>query len=202
MVSSDKGDILSADAVILPGVGAFAGAMHALARLDLVNPLREVAASGTPLVGICLGMQLLMTESEEFGRHRGLDLIPGGVVRFQSPPDAPRVLKVPHVGWSNLERPSGMRAREAWTDTLLAGTAPGTPMYFVHSYYACPTDSQVVLSTTEYGGSPFCSSLRRGNVTGFQFHPEKSGPAGIRIYENIAALLRRRASSSEDRHAA
>lgn len=181
-VTSSKADILAADAVILPGVGAFGDAMANLRRLDLVEPLRDIAQSAKPLVGICLGMQLVMSESFEFGRYEGLGLVKGPVVRFEEPTEGGRTLKVPQVGWNRVfpARAGG------WKGTLLEGVGEGEYMYFVHSFYAKPEDGAVVLSTSDYGHIEFCSALSRGNVTAFQFHPERSGPAGLRVYANLA----------------
>lgn len=198
-VTSDKDAIVSADAVILPGVGAFKDAMTSLHSLDLVMPLKEFAASGKPLFGVCLGLQLLMTESEEFGSHRGLDLVPGRVIRLREGVHDGRRLKVPHVGWSRIDRPnraSGGSPPAAWMDTPLEDVPPGTHFYFVHSYYVEPADPSWVASVTPYGDLEFCSSLRRDNIFACQFHPERSGPAGLGIYRRLPARL---SSSVEER---
>jgi imidazole glycerol-phosphate synthase subunit HisH len=182
-VTSSKEEILTSAAVILPGVGAFGDAMEALHRLDLVSVLKDVVAAGRPLLGICLGMQLLMTESHEFGRHRGLGLIEGEVLRFEGPRDGSRPLRVPQVGWNRLQRPVGV----AWSGGVLDGLEDGEFMYFVHSFYAKPADRSVVLAVSHYGQIEFCSGLRRGRVAACQFHPERSGPEGLKIYKNFAA---------------
>ena len=197
VVTSAKDDILKADAVVLPGVGAFGDAMGSLHGLDLVGPLREIVASHRILVGICLGMQLMMTESYEFGTHRGLDLIPGAVVRLNPYPETPGRLKVPHVGWSRIfsrEAPHlGSNARTGggglWESSPLEGLADGKYVYFVHSFYPQPQDPDVALSFSRYGDIEFCSSLWRDNVFACQFHPERSGPQGLRIYRNLASLI-------------
>lgn len=189
VVTDSPDDVLSANAVILPGVGAFKHAMDALRELGLVDALREVAARGTMLVGICLGHQLLMEESHEFGVHRGLGLITGDVAPFMSPEEDGRVLKVPHVGWNQIHAPNAGEGRSDWSDTLLKGVDDGSRMYFVHSYYARPSDSSVVLATSRYGQYEFCSAMAKGNVFSFQFHPERSGPEGIRVYEAMAEML-------------
>jgi len=189
-VTSSKEEILGADLVILPGVGAFGDAMATLNRLDLIGVLQDVAASGKHLVGICLGVQLLMTESSEFGRHRGLGIIEGPVVRFENPLEESRLLKVPQVQWNRIVRPEGPeRKNEGWKGTPLEGVVEGEFFYFVHSFYVCPTDRSVVLSMSRYGGIEFCSSLRQGNVFACQFHPERSGPVGLKIYNNIARIV-------------
>jgi glutamine amidotransferase len=158
--------------------------LAALQRLDLVSLLRDIAAAGKPLLGICLGMQLLMEESAEFGRHRGLGLIEGDVVRLEHAEGGNRRLKVPQVGWNRIH-PGTI----SWEDSLLQGIADGEFMYFVHSFYVRPTDPHLTLSTTQYGPITFTSSLRRGHLFACQFHPERSGPSGIRLYQNFAAAL-------------
>lgn len=186
--TTSRAEILSADAVIVPGVGAFGDAMDTLMRLDLVGALREVAASGKPLIGICLGMQLLMERSHEFGLHDGLKIIEGEVVRLPESHQGGRRMKVPQVGWNRISKPS----RASWEASWLRGVAEGEFMYFVHSFYVSPADQGIVLSTTRYGSVEFCSSLQRGNVFACQFHPERSGPQGLRLYRNIADHLRSR----------
>lgn len=186
-ITSSPREIASADAVILPGVGAFGDAMETLRGLDLVGPLRDVAASSKPLVGICLGMQLLMSESFEFGRHPGLAIIPGTVVRIENAVGPNGVLKVPHVCWNRLYRAAG--AGDPWQDSLLGGLPDGVFMYFVHSYHVKPEMETVVIATTRYGHVEFCSAIRYGNIFACQCHPERSGPEGLRVYSNLASLL-------------
>jgi glutamine amidotransferase len=190
-ITSSKRDILEADAVILPGVGAFGDAMQSLHRLDLVSVLRDMAGSPKPLMGICLGVQLLMTESYEFGRHRGLDIIQGPVVRFPDPMEGPRKLKVPQIGWNRVYKAVRKDSAEAdpWRSNLLAGLADGEYMYFVHSFMVQPQDSNILLSTSRYGHIEFCSSLQYRNIFACQFHPERSGAEGLRIYKNLALCL-------------
>ncbi len=186
VMSSQKEDILKADVVILPGVGAFGDAMATLRRLNLVSVLQDIAESGKPLVGICLGTQLLMSESSEFGLHRGLDIIEGSVLPFESPSEGNRVLKVPQVQWNQIFRSDcGTVEHDVWIDTPLGGLGEGEFFYFVHSFYVRPTDPSVVLSTSRYGHIEFCSSLQRRNVFACQFHPERSGVAGLQIYRNL-----------------
>jgi glutamine amidotransferase len=205
-ITSCKNEVLAADAVILPGVGAFGDAMDNLRRLDLVSPLRDLAQAGKPLIGICLGQQLLMSESYEFGRHQGLSLFEGPVVRFENPQGPHSILKVPQVGWNRIHRPPALSPRLAgadpWLDTPLQGIAEGESMYFVHSFYVQPADTSVVLSTTRYGHIEFCSGLRRENVIAFQYHPERSGVQGMRIYQNLAAMIRQRNVTEDASHAA
>lgn len=161
--------------LVLPGVGAFGDGMAELRRRGLLAPLRRWAAAGRPLLGICLGMQLLFQGSEEMGRHRGLGLLPGRVVRFP-----PGRLKVPHVGWNQL------RLRQ---HPLLAGIDEGAYAYFVHSYYAQPAEPGDVLATAGYG-LEFAAVVGRGRVWGAQFHPEKSQEVGLRLLANYWRLVR------------
>ena len=197
IITHSKKEVLTARAVILPGVGAFGTAMDTLIRLDLVEPLRDAAASGIPFLGICLGMQLLMRESHEFGRHRGLGLVEGEVVRLEGATGGRRPVKVPQVGWNKIHSAdpgsrSGLAANGSpWEGTLLEGVADGEFMYFVHSFYCKPADAGVTLSTTRYGENLFCSSFRQKNLFACQFHPERSGPGGVRLYRNLASFVKR-----------
>lgn len=183
-ITDDAHTIENADAVIVPGVGAFGDAMETIRQKGLVEVLREVAASGRPFVGICLGMQLLMSESHEFGRHRGLGIVPGEVVPFQDPMEEARRLKVPNVGWRRIH------PHRPWNaDSLLQEVADGQHMYFVHSFRCVAEDGDMVEAVADYGDMHFCAGVRRGNVTGCQFHPERSGPGGLKVYENLRDRL-------------
>jgi glutamine amidotransferase len=195
-ISSDPSDIARADAVILPGVGAFGDAMKELRLRGLVEPLREAAGAGKPMVGICLGLQLFMAESFEFGHHEGLGLFEGSVVKFDLPREGDRVLKVPHLGWNRIHRPAAV----SWDGTPLADVADGEHMYFVHSYHAVPRDPGIVLATTRYGHIEYASCLARGAVFACQFHPERSGREGLKIYHTIAARLRAARDEGVQRH--
>lgn len=185
IVSSDPRDLLSADAVILPGVGAFGDAMKTLDELDLVQPLRDIGASGKPLIGICLGMQLLMSVSHEFGTHEGIGLIDGTVERLESGHGIDPALKIPHVGWESI------RCTRQWEDTPLRGLEDGSFMYFVHSFYVRPQRTDIVLSVSHFGPMEFCSTLMSGNIFATQYHPERSGREGLKIYSNIAHFIER-----------
>lgn len=176
MTTSDKKQIMDAGAVILPGVGAFSDAINNLKKLDLISPIKDFVNSGRPFMGICLGMQLLFSESEEFGQTKGLALIPGKVVRFGAGTD----IKIPHVGWSPINKPkSGL---DRWENSPLRDVQENDYMYFVHSFYVAPENNKDVLSVTPYGGSEFCSSVLRNNIFATQFHPEKSAEKGVKIY--------------------
>lgn len=198
-ITDSARDILMADAVILPGVGAFGDAMEALRRRDLVTVLKDVAARGRPLLGICLGLQLLLSESSEFGRHSGLDLVEGTVVAFPAPKERGRKLKIPQVGWNQLRYPASgsQHGGLAWQRSYLRGLKEGDYMYFVHSFIVQPQDPEQVLSVSRYGDVEFCSSLRSGNIFGCQFHPERSGPLGLRLYHNLARQLAEGANHSD-----
>jgi glutamine amidotransferase len=200
IITSDASQLFAADAVVLPGVGAFGDAMANLRQRDLVSPLREIAMSEKPLFGICLGLQLLMTESEEFGCHQGLGIIPGRVVHLGAPRGKRGTLKIPHVGWNRVELP--MVAGADWDSSPLHGVPNGTYFYFVHSYCIEPDDRRVVLSETTYGDRRFCSSVQQGNVVAFQYHPERSAADGNKVYENIAAMIRSQQNQEVGKHVA
>ncbi|MEK3881081.1 imidazole glycerol phosphate synthase subunit HisH [Paenibacillus sp. FSL H8-0122] len=174
LVTSDAAEILAADSVILPGVGAFGDAMEHLRESGMDVVVRAAAEAGQPVLGICLGMQLLFSSSEEHGEHQGLELLPGAVVRF-APRDG---YKVPHMGWNKLS----FRQPES---PLLTGLTEGH-VYFVHSYHALAADSEL-LAVTDYG-HPVTAIVGRGNVYGMQFHPEKSGELGIKLLGNFLRL--------------
>ncbi len=163
-----------AQAVILPGVGAFGMAMAHLQRMRLTKALKESALSGKPFLGICLGMQLLFEKSEEFGDHAGLGIFKGRVRPF------PKTLTVPHMGWNELH----FKKRHA----LMQGIREGTYMYFVHSYYCDPQDQSIVLATTNYG-TEVTAAVSRDNICAMQFHPEKSQAEGLKVYQNLARRL-------------
>ena len=185
VVTDERTMLAAADVIILPGVGAFGDAMAALRRTGLDAALTELVAAGKPLVGVCLGLQLLMDESDEFGRHQGLGLIGGSVRRLPVTAVNGRTAKVPQVGWNAVRPP----ANRSWDGTPLAGQPIGAYFYFVHSFVACPTDPAVVLAEADYGGARFCAALGRGRVFGCQFHPERSASPGLAIYRKMATLI-------------
>lgn len=174
VISADPGIIRKSRRLILPGVGAFGDAMENLRRSDVEGALRTAWETGIPLLGLCLGLQLLFTVSEEFGTHRGLGLIPGRVRRFEEPG-----LRVPHVGWNQIE---SLR-----DDPLLREIPEESYFYFVHSYYVEPEDPCDAIGWTRYGRR-FCSIARRGKVWGAQFHPEKSQDAGKQLLRNFLSI--------------
>ncbi|MDP2167694.1 MAG: imidazole glycerol phosphate synthase subunit HisH [Thermodesulfovibrionales bacterium] len=185
VISSEPGVISSSDYLIVPGVGAFGQGISNLKGRGLVEPIKSVASSGRPVLGICLGMQLLMTVGEEMGTHKGLDLISGKVVRFPAPADKGPHYKIPHIGWNGIYMPGH---RKNWDSTILEGLKEGDSMYFVHSYVVAPDDPSHILAETAYGGLTFCSAINENNICGCQFHPEKSGALGLDIYRNFLKL--------------
>lgn len=190
VITADPVVVGHADGVILPGVGAFGDAMDVLTNLGLTPVLRDAVAKGTPFMGICLGIQLLMTESHEFGVHRGLGVVEGVVERLREGEEAGRRAKVPHVGWNRIEAPEGA-ASGAWEDSLLADNRPGEFMYFVHSYAVHPARAEVVRAVTRYGGQTFCAAIQHANLFACQFHPERSASGGLNIYRRFAERVRR-----------
>ncbi len=180
-VTRDPKAIADASHVVLPGVGAFGDCMGNLERYGLIEPVTRAIATGKPFLGICLGFQLLFTESEEFGAHRGLGVIPGKVVRFPSN-GAPARLKVPHMGWNAITIGAGSAG-----SPVLEGVPDGAFMYFVHSYYVVPDDRAIACTMTDYG-RPFVSSIARDNVFACQFHPEKSQGEGLKLIRNFGGL--------------
>jgi glutamine amidotransferase len=173
LVTSEPRAVSDADALILPGVGAAADTMSNLAQRRLVEPIREYIASGRPFLGICMGLQVLFSVSEEGGEHSCLDILPGRVRRL---PDG---LKVPHMGWN--------RIRRRCAHPIFEGISDGAFFYFVHSYYAQPEDPSVVIGETDYGVT-FPAVVARDNIVATQFHPEKSAESGLRLYQNFLRM--------------
>lgn len=185
VVTSDRAEIESADAILLPGVGAFGAAMAGIRAGGLEPLLKDLVTSWRPILGICLGMQLLMDESLEHGRHRGLGIVHGDVVRFDN---SSASFKVPHMGWNRL-RPVPGSASTLVTEECHC--------YFMHSYYIRPQDSALVTATANYGGVDFCAVLELKNLRACQFHPERSGTTGLAILRKFAALVRSRSRMEE-----
>lgn len=186
IITSDKAKLLDSKAAILPGVGAFGDAMKNLKKLDLIETIRKFIETGRPFMGICLGMQLLLSESEEFGHHKGLNIIKGKVKKFTRIKD--KSLKIPQIGWNSIYRPKNHS--DIWKGTPFVNIDNNEYMYFVHSYYVVPENKTYVLSQTRYGNIEYCSSILYKNIFATQFHPEKSGKEGIKIYQNWASLIR------------
>lgn len=169
-VTNEREDIFKAKGIVLPGVGAFHCGMRNLKNMGLINVLNDVIREGKPFLGICLGLQLLFSETEEHGIHKGLDIIKGRVKRFTGS------IKIPHMGWNEVKIKKGARN--------FGGIPDNSYFYFVHSYYVEPEDKDVVAATTEYGRE-FTSAIEKDNIFGVQFHPEKSGELGLKLLGNF-----------------
>jgi len=179
-VTADPARLLAAEKIVLPGVGAFRDCIHNLEQGGFVEPILQVISEGRPFLGICLGLQLLFSESEEFGLHKGLGVIPGRVVRFpEGMQEQGEKLPVPHMGWNQISLK---------TETpLFEGIQDNSNVYFVHSYYVKPDDPTAIAATCSYG-LEFCAAIRKDNVMATQFHPEKSQGIGLRMLKNFAEM--------------
>lgn len=184
VVTADRTVLMAAPRVVLPGVGAFADGMQGLVARGLDQVVLELAAAHRPLLGICLGMQMFASLSEEFGEHQGLGLIPGRVRPIPDTGSTGLKHKIPHIGWADLTLPA---LCEGWDGTILQGLAPGDEVYLVHSYSVHPEDPHHRLADCDYNGRIVSAAIRRDNITGVQFHPEKSGPVGLKIIRNFVA---------------
>jgi glutamine amidotransferase len=180
LVTSSPQQILDVRSIVLPGVGAFKDCIYNLEKLKLIDPILKSIKMGKPFLGICLGLQILFTESEEFGKTAGLDLIKGTVVRFpkENKPASMR-LKVPHMGWNSISMSKDI--------PFFSGIEEGSFFYFVHSYYVDPDDKGIVATTTSYG-IEFTSSIQKENIFACQFHPEKSQRRGLQILKNFGKM--------------
>ncbi len=174
-VSSEWKDVANSDGVVLPGVGAFKDSMDAMHRSELAKAIKDYIASGKPFLGVCVGLQMLFAESEEFGISKGLGIFPGRVKKFAEGQ------KVPHMGWNQVQ----IKQKD---NPLLKGIAEGEYLYFLHSYYVVPENKAIVAAECSYGVD-FTCMVREKNVFGTQFHPEKSQAAGLKIYENFKDLV-------------
>jgi imidazole glycerol-phosphate synthase subunit HisH len=187
VLTGQAGEIAGAERVVLPGVGAFGDCMKALEERNLVEPILGFVGSGRPFLGICVGMQILMDGGDEFGGYPGLGLFAGRTVQIasQSPDGSTR--KIPHIGWTPVGPPDGAND-DRWAGTMFEGTSRSTPFYFVHSFTAAPLNAADVLASADYAGAHVTAAIGRDNVTGVQFHPEKSGPAGLALIERFLGL--------------
>jgi len=179
-VTDDAEAIAAAVRLVIPGVGAFADAMGELSRRNLIDPLKAYAETGRPMLGVCVGMQILFDSGEEFGEFAGLGLMPGRVTPIAG--RSSMRLKIPHIGWNRL-----LPANE-WDHTILAGLGDDPYCYFVHSFAAVPESDDVLLSQMAYGDLCLTAAVRRENIWGCQFHPEKSGETGLKIISNFLEL--------------
>ena len=173
IVSSDPGKLEGCRKVILPGVGAFGQAIESLNASGFTEAISEYVDKGGQLLGICLGMQLLLTDSEEMGSHKGMDLIPGRVLQFKSETD-----KIPQIGWNSVDQQK--------ESVLFRGIPDHSFFYFVHSYYCEPVAPDTVAATTWFAGKNFCSAIEKNGIFAVQFHPEKSSEAGLQVLKNFA----------------
>jgi glutamine amidotransferase len=185
-ITQNAKEVVAADAIILPGVGGFPRAMSVLKQRDLISSIKDVAQSGRLIVGICLGMQLLMDGSTEFGHTDGLGLIAGNADRLPNLDGGNgRTIPIPNVGWSEVTPAFD----DAWSGTPLSGTRPGTRFYFVHSFFVTPRQNSDALAMSKFGPMSFCAAVRRENILGFQFHPERSGEVGLQVYRSLPPLI-------------
>lgn len=183
IITDDPVIISSSDAIIIPGVGAFAVGMEGLKKRNLVEPLRKFAISGKPMLGICLGAQLMLSKGFEFGEHDGLGIVSGKVEIFTESVSCTK--KIPHIGWNGIYVPKMLE----WKGTIFEDIKENANVYFVHSYIMIPDNIENVGVFAEYGGLEFCAAIKKGNVYGTQFHPEKSGEIGLKIIKNFISLI-------------
>lgn len=181
---SDK--ISNAERLILPGVGAFSDGMKGLSDKNLIEPIKDYVKKGRPFMGICLGMQMILDESHEFGINKGLGLISGHVSSIPKNSLNENKYKIPHMGWNSLEPGT---ERKSWQNTILQNTKKGENVYFVHSFYAIPEKKEHILATCSYAGKDLCAVINNENIYGCQFHPEKSGTVGISILDTFCNEL-------------
>lgn len=186
-ISSDPSEIASASHLVLPGVGAFADGMKGLEEKKLVDPIKQFCASKKPFLGICLGMQMLFEEAEEFGLHCGLGIIPGRVVKIPDTDSLGNPHKIPHIGWNSIHRPQGS-TQDYWKDTPLSKTNEKSSVYFVHSYTAQPKNPAHRLADCLYNGRLILAATKMNSVYGCQFHPEKSAHVGVEILKTFCEL--------------
>ncbi|MBT4711716.1 MAG: imidazole glycerol phosphate synthase subunit HisH [Alphaproteobacteria bacterium] len=181
-VTSDPSIIARADRLVVPGVGAFGGCVGELRDRNLIDSILEFTAKGRPFLGICVGMQMMLDISEEFGEHAGLGLIKGRVSAIPTTDSAGAPHKIPFIGWAGLERPGTAE----WSQTILADTRPGEAVYFVHSFAAHPVSQSARLADYFYDGAPIVAAIQSGTHFGCQFHPEKSGEVGLKIVRRFS----------------
>ena len=184
-ISNNPEEILNSDRLLLPGVGSYEAGITALKENGIDEVVREFADSGRPMMGICLGMQLMLSASEENGDWPGLDLIEGKVVRFTEPAQTGEPYKIPQIGWNSISKPESLDVN--WKNSVLESldTEDTAYVYFLHSYYVIPEDASCVLAETNYGRDTFCSVLMKDNLVGCQFHPERSGKVGLEILNSF-----------------
>jgi glutamine amidotransferase len=185
IITANKSEILNSGALILPGVGAYGNAMKNLQEKDLVHSIYEFSKTGKYIIGICLGMQLFMDYSEEFGIQNGLGLIKGSCKKFNFQDET----KIPQINWNSIYTANADVNFDS--NSPLSTISNGAYMYFIHSFYVEPIGNENILSKTNYNNFEYCSSVQKDNIFGFQFHPEKSGIQGLAIYENLKKLIKK-----------
>jgi len=183
-LSSNPEVIAKAGRLVLPGVGAFADGMRGMEEAGLVDAVLRFARTGNPLLGICLGMQMLLEQSQEYGNHHGLGLIPGDVIEIPQKNGGHFYRKTPHIGWNALQTAT---SEDDWQQTCLSGSSVHEFFYFVHSFMAHPGSDTDLLAQCDYNGLPVTAAVKKDNVTGLQFHPEKSGEAGLKILQQFVS---------------
>lgn len=186
VITSEISEIKKADALILPGVGAFGDAISTLREKNLNVAILDFVKTGKPFLGICLGMQLMFSESEEFGKHEGLNLIEGKIVKFPPRNINGEIVRVPQTQWNQIYKNSP----DSWEASPFKDIEEGSYMYFVHSYYAIPKDKNTIITYSEYGDVCYASAVQKDNLLGIQYHPEKSSSKGIKIYQNWANYIK------------
>jgi len=185
-ITNDPEKIIKADKLIIAGVGAFGDGMDGMCRNNLIEPITEFVATGNPILGICLGMQLFLSKGEEFGLHEGFDFIKGSVLKLKEKNENGRNVKVPHIGWNQVKCPAKEEHKKQWSRLpVLKDIHSGDYAYFVHSYMAVPENPDYIVAETDYGPNTFCSIILKENILGCQFHPERSGLMGFKIYKNF-----------------
>jgi len=183
IITSDKRELTNADRIILPGVGSFKSGMKSLSKIKIIDQLYKSSLNNIPILGICLGMQLFMTESQEFGLNKGLNLISGTVKKIPKI-NGNNYRKIPHIGWNKLNTDN---ISNNWSNSILSNLSKNSYFYFVHSYSAYPDNNNEILSFTNYNNLNFVSSIMKNNIVGLQFHPEKSGKIGLNILKNFVS---------------
>lgn len=185
-ITDSADEILQAERIVLPGVGAFADGMAGLRERNLIEPIKQFAATGRPFLGICLGMQMMLDSSEEFGIHDGLGLVPGKVMGIPSTGSDGKPHKIPHIGWNEIL----LSDNGDWKNSILEDIHPESSVYFVHSFAAMPTYGGNRLADCNYNGRIICAAIKSGSMFGCQFHPEKSGEVGLNIIKKFLSIGR------------
>ena len=182
-ITNHRDEILNSKSVILPGVGAFGEAIKNINSLNLLETIKEFVDTGKPFFGICLGLQLLFEESEEFGNSKGLGIINGKVKKFPSMKQLNQKFPIPQIGWNTIYHD------RSWDNTPLSNIKKNDYVYFVHSYYVEPEDKNCIISKSKYGSTEYCSAVLHNNIFASQFHPEKSGEVGLNVYRHFKSKL-------------